>query len=356
MQLRRTHALLVVALAALPARADTGFTSKVQVYTDSDHTTVISPVVEAAADVTNDTSVSLGYLVDAVSSASVDVVSQASPNAMHDTRHQVSTGLTHVFNTVTVGLNYSLSMEHDYLSHTVGAQVSKDLFEKNSTVALGYGVSINTVGRSGDENFARSLDEHHLQLSWTQIMTPRYALQFTYELGYDAGYQASPYRFVPIRQSADAVPDVWVPETDPDSRVRNAFVIAANHAVGTTDSIQGDYRFYFDDWGIQSHTIGARYFTKLGKDVELRLRERFYTQNGASFYQSIYMAPAKYTTFDRELSPLWSETFGGKLMYAFTPHLEGELKLDLFYYSYSDFLPLQSRTGANIGSGVTLTY
>ena len=38
----------------------------------------------------------------------------------------------------------------------------------------------------------------------------------------------------------------------------------------------------------------------------------------------------------------------------FAPHVEGELKVDLFYYSYSDFAPLQSRTGTNAGLGVSL--
>jgi hypothetical protein len=37
-------------------------------------------------------------------------------------------------------------------------------------------------------------------------------------------------------------------------------------------------------------------------------------------------------------------------------HVEAELKADLFYYSYVDFAPLASRTGANLGLGVSLTY
>jgi len=64
----------------------------------------------------------------------------------------------------------------------------------------------------------------------------------------------------------------------------------------------------------------------------------------------------QYMAFDRELSSLWSETFGAKLSYLFTPHLEGELKVDLFYYSYAEFLPLASRTGTNAGLGLALTY
>ena len=361
MQLRRikdhriARALAIACVAVAPARADTGFTSKVQVYADSDRTQVVSPVVDARADVAADTSVSLGYLVDVVSSASVDIVSQASPRTMHDTRHQVSLGLGHVFDTITAHGAYSFSKENDYLSHTLDASLSDELFDKNTTLALGYGISLNSVGRSGDLNFSRSLTVQHVSASWTQLVSPHVATQVTYELGDASGYQASPYRFVPVRPRLDAAPSFWVPETDPDTRWRHAIVVGANRALDS-GSVQGDYRFYLDTWGIASHTLGARYFSSLTKHLELRLRERFYTQGAASFYQNLYTMATKYITYDRELSPLWSETIGGKLSYGFTEHIEGELKLDVFYYHYGDFAPLQSRTGANVGLGVGLTY
>ena len=79
-------------------------------------------------------------------------------------------------------------------------------------------------------------------------------------------------------------------------------------------------------------------------------------QNAASFYQASYASPAMYMANDREMSPLWSETLGGKLSYAFNRHVEVEGKLDLFYYHYSDFPALASRTGGNVGLGVALTY
>jgi hypothetical protein len=145
-------------------------------------------------------------------------------------------------------------------------------------------------------------------------------------------------------------------ETDPDSRWKHALVAGYNHAVGVDSAVQFDYRIYHDTWGILSHTIGARFITNLSKRLELRLRERFYTQDAASFYQNNYTAPQQYMAFDREMSPLWSETIGAKLSYRFTASFEGELKTDFFYYSYSDFAPLTSRIGTNTGIGVALTY
>jgi Protein of unknown function (DUF3570) len=348
--------LLVLAAIAGTSRGDTGFVSKVQVYADSDHTTVISPLVQGTADVSPDTSVTLGYVADVVTSASVDIVSQASATTIHDTRQQASTALSHTIGSLKLHGGYSYSHENDYLSNSFNAGIDQELFDKNSTLTLGYSLNLNTVGRRGDENFSRSLDNHGLSASWTQIVTPMWVAQFTYELGYASGFQSSPYRFVPIRAQPDAAPEMWVMETDPDTRFRHAVVLGVNHALGDDSSIQADYRFYLDTWGITSHTVGLRYFTRLTKDLELRLRERFYTQGTASFYQESYSAVQKYITFDRELSSLWSETFGAKLSYLFTPHIEGELKVDLFYFSYAEFLPLASRTGTNTGIGLALTY
>ena len=340
-------------LVAGAASADTSFISKVQVYTDSDHTTVISPVVEAQTDVTPTTTVNLGYLVDVVTSASVDIVTQASATTIHDTRHQVSAGVAQTLGDYGLRAGYSFSRENDYLSHTIDGSVTRDVDDKNTQLGLGYGVSFNTVGRADDVNFSRSMTNQHVAASITQVIGPHLIGQLTYELENESGYQASPYRFVPVGGLAN--PTYWVPETDPDSRTRNALVVGLNQAVGE-GSIQGDFRIYHDTWGITSETIGARYYVKLSRATELRLRERFYTQNAASFYQSTYTSAQEFMAFDRELSPLWSETFGAKLMHALTPHLEGELKADLFYYNYSDFVPLKSRTGANLGIGVSVTY
>ncbi len=352
----RLQLTIAAALVAVTARADTGFESKIQVYADSDHTQVVSPLVQARADVTPTTGVSLGYVADAVSSASVDVVTQASPTTIHDLRHQVSGGVSHIFGELVAKLDYSFSREHDYLSHTLGAGVERTLFDKNTTLGVGYGLSLNTVRRANDINFERALDVQTVNATWTQLVSPRVATQVTYELAHAAGLQSSPYRFVPVRTTMDAAPDFWVAETDPDTRWRHALVLAINRAVGEDSAVQGDYRIYHDTWGITSHTLGARYFVNLSQRLELRLRHRFYVQNGATFYEPLYQTTAKYMTIDRELSPLWSETLGGKLSYQVAQHVEAELKVEGFYYHYSDFPLLQSRTGANVGVGVALTY
>ncbi|MCE9573248.1 MAG: DUF3570 domain-containing protein [Deltaproteobacteria bacterium] len=347
---------LGVLVTTAAAHADTGFVSKLQVYSDSDRTTVVSPMVSATADLDPNTGASIGYVADVVSSASIDIVSQASPTTIHDTRHQLSLGGNHTSGDWTGRVGYSFSTENDYRSNTGSLGIEKTFDDKNTTIGAGYNLSLNRVGRADDMNFSRDLTVQSLTFSWTQVISPRTATQVTYELGDASGFQASPYRFVPVRAAVTDAPMYTVAETDPDQRYRHAIVGAINHAVGKHGSVQADYRLYHDTWGITSNTLGLRYFVDLSSRVELRLRSRLYQQNGTSFYQSNYATTLKYMTIDRELSPLWSETVGGKLMLKFGARAEAELKMDLFYYHYADFPALQSRTGANIGLGVSIDY
>jgi len=352
--------LPVVAAIALAgagrATAQTDFTAKLQVYADDDHTTVVSPVVHAAAEVGDNDQVSLGYLADVVTSASVDIVSQASATTIHDVRHQVSATEAHTIGTLIATAGYTYSVEADYQSHGLSAGVTKGFFDKDTTIGVGYALSLDTVGRAGDHNFARGLTVHSATASLTQVLSRRLVAQVSYELGYAEGFQASAYRFVPVMPDPGGTPMGFVPETDPDTRFRHAGVIGANLFLPSDSSVQADYRIYHDTWGITSHTIGARYFVNLGPRIELRLRSRLYLQNGASFYQARYGDFMQYMTVDRELSPLWSETLGAKLTFAVTERLDAEAKLDGFYYHYDDFPALASRLGLNAGLGLQLHY
>ncbi len=354
---------LIVALVAAAslttsaaAHAQSSFESKLQVYADDDHTQVISPVIEGHAELGEHDTLDAGYLVDAVTSASIDVVSQASPTTIHDVRHQANVSGAHRFEDTTARAGYTYSTENDYDSHNLNVGLQRTFDGKNTTFAAGYGISVNTVGMVDDRTFGRDLTIHRVTTSWTQIVTPRLATQLGYELAVAHGFQASPYRFVPVRTSDGAAPEMWVPEADPDDRVRHAVVVGANRHLAGSGALQGDYRIYRDTWGITSHTIGARWFVDLTDDVELRLRSRFYVQDGASFYRARYDRLERYMTVDRELSAMWSETVGGKLMWKLGERLEAEAKLDGFYYRYAEFPALVSRVGMNAGLGLTLTY
>src|SRR5262249_26339757 len=149
--------------------------------------------------------------------------------------------------------NYIYSTENDYESHNINIGFSQDLFEKNSTLALGYSYAYNNVGRAGDQIFHERLQVHGIGASWTQVFTRKTIGQLSYSFAYNDGYQASPYRFVSIFAADDYTVIGKVREQDPAQRYRHAFVAALNQHIGEDSAFQADYRLYFDNWGIAAH-------------------------------------------------------------------------------------------------------
>ncbi|MGZ3425832.1 MAG: DUF3570 domain-containing protein [Polyangia bacterium] len=358
MQLR-TFVLAVVALVATRASADDSFVAKTQIYTDSDHTTVVSPLAALSRDAWKGGTLSASYVADVVSSASIDVVSNATAR-MNDFRSEITAGLVQKLRNTTLTGSYVYSIENDYQSHNVELGFAQDLFEKNSTLAFGATLSANDVYRTGDQSFHRKLTVAGLSASWTQVLNRATIAQLSYSFSYGSGYWASPYRFVRIETPDLAAIEFKVPETEPNERFRHAAVIGLNRHVGSDSSLQGDYRFYADNWGILSHTIQLRYFVTW-KDVTLRLRERFYYQSGASFFRPHYTAATlqPFVTADRELSTFWSNVAGFKISWRLPwvhRALELEAKVDYFHFGYVNFALLASRDGADIEAGLNVIY
>jgi hypothetical protein len=352
---------LAVLLVAAPSRGDNAFTAKTQVYTDNDHTTVVSPLVALSRDAWSGGTLSASYVADIVSSASVDVISNATSH-MTDFRSEITAGLAQKLHLTTLTASYVYSVENDYSSHNVDLGLAQDLFDKNSTLSFGYSLSLNSVGRTGDQAYHDSLLVTGAGASWTQVLDKKTIAQLSYSFSYNNGLQSSPYRFVRF-ENDDGTTALKHQETDPRLRYRHAAVIALNRHLFSDSSLQGDYRFYDDSWGVQAHTVQLRYFVTFKGDVTLRLRERFYYQTDASFFRSHYfvdngVAPA-YFTADRELSKFWSNLIGVKVSWRLPwvhRALELEAKVDYFHFGYLDFALLSSRDGVNIEGGLNVLY
>src|SRR5205823_872371 len=137
------------------------------------------------------------YVADVVSSASIDVVSNATKH-MEDFRSEITAGVTQKIRATALAAAYIYSVEHDYSSHNANLNLARDLFQRNTTLSLGLTFADNAVGRSGDQAFHRQLLVFGLSAGWTQTFAPKTIGQLSYTFSYADGYQASPYRFVRI--------------------------------------------------------------------------------------------------------------------------------------------------------------
>jgi hypothetical protein len=354
--LARAFAFAPALALATGARADDAFTAKTQVYADSDHTTVVSPLVAISRDAWRGGTLSASYVADVVSSASIDVISNATKH-MEDFRSEITAGLSQKLKATSLSASYIYSVEHDYSSHNVTFNLAQDLFQRNTTLALGFTFADNAVGRTGDQAFQRSLLVYGLSGTWTQTYTPNTIGQLSYTFSYADGYQASPYRFVRV-EALDGTTMFRVPETDPNQRYRHAFVYGINRHLFTDSAIQADLRYYFDNWGVQSVTAQVRYLVNF-KDVTLRFRGRYYFQTAADFYQPHYTDLQPFMTVDRELSKFHSFLVGAKISWRLPwvhRALALEAKGDFFYYDYLNFALLASRIGGTAELGLNVIY
>ena len=108
------------------------------------------------------------YYVDMISSASIDVVTTASPYT--EEREEISVGLDYLHGKTFMGLAYTNSEESDYSANAVRFGISQDFFGDLTTLGISYagagtkcGATVTTSSGRGQtaELSSRSLADHH---------------------------------------------------------------------------------------------------------------------------------------------------------------------------------------------------
>lgn len=309
-------------------RAETG----VRFFADDLDTTVWTPHAGVGAQVPGEVELDLTYEADIISSASVDVVTAATPT-MSEVRHEI--GLQAARESLLTDLDgraaYVYSVENDTESHTGVLGATRGWSNDVAMIGAQYALSYNHTGVAGEPRSDwREYWAHALDLTLTLTLDAR----TEGELGYSGyvvhGYQANPYRRVPVLQGDSLRFARWVEERVPDLRVRNAGVVRLRRAIGDRWVAQAEYRLYVDDWGVIGHTGTLEGSVELSDGVAIHARERTAWEGGASFYQESYREELRYLTRDRRLSPHLS-TMGGlslRLTFFEVPAL-GEVRVDL---------------------------
>lgn len=367
LMLARALAALAV-LAPGAAGADSRAASWTEIYTDNDRVTVVSQQVGARADVHEKVELDATYDVDVISAASIDVVTAASPRGYTEVRHGLTLGGRYQpVQGTRVGLHYRPSWEPDYESHGLALSLSREWLERRLTSLLDYRINFDSVGRLGDDRrFWRGLTTHAVGAGLGWVLTAHTVVDLLYELQVRDGFQASPYRFVPLFRADEDTPLAMLPEAVPTHRLTQAVALRVRHAFSPVWFTSASYRFYFDDWGLRSHTAAAKLERTFVEDrLILALSLRGYDQSAARFYQAHYEAPAgsapQYRVLDKVLASSWS--FLGSVLgeYRLGPYgpldrLFLSLKLAVLEQHFRDF-PLLPVRRAFIGSlGVSAEF
>ena len=288
------------------------------------------------------------YYVDMVSSASIDVITTASPYT--EERKQWSLGMDYLRGNTTMRVGYTSSHESDYDAETISFSVSQDMFGDMTTLTLSYALADDQVGRSDDPTFERDLDRQIYGIGLTQILTKNLISTLNFETITDEGFMNNPYRSVRYFDSGSALGYSFEPELYPNTRTSNALGIRARYFLPYRAAIEGEYRFFTDTWDIVGHTASLTYVQPWG-DWTFTGKFRFHDQTGAHFYSDLF-SQSEVTNFrgrDKELSPLTSYTFKIKAAYTFLSESQswGFIKkgsvtasLDMLHVDYDNFSDL----------------
>ncbi len=296
------------------------------------------------------------YYVDMVSSASIDVITTASPYT--EERKQWSLGMDYLRGNTTMRVNYTESIESDFDAKTVSLSVSQDMFGDLTTLTLTYALGDDLVRKSDDPTFERPLDRQIYGVGVTQILTKNLIAALNVETITEEGYLNNPYRSV---RYFDPTTGGYLFEGElyPNTRTSNAVGLRARYFLPYRAAIEGEYRFFIDTWDIESHTAAVSYIHPWG-DWTFTGKYRYYDQTGAHFYRDLF-ARSEETNFrgrDKELSPLTSHTVmlqaayeflsdDGNDTFGFIKRAKVTASINMLTVDYHDFSDLTA--GAPIG-------
>jgi uncharacterized protein DUF3570 len=271
--------------------------------------TVDGPSVLVRKKFGDNISAAYNYYVDMISSASVDVVTQASP--YKETRTQNSLTIDALHGKSTYNAGYINSKEPDYKAQTAFASISQDMFGDLTTVTFGYTRGWDKVGERGTTRNDPA-DHHAWNVGVTQVLTRNLLLDAMYEATNSQGYLANPYRQARFLDPTEPLGYGYEAQVYPKTRSGNAGSMVLKYYLPWRASVSGTYRYYSDTWGIRAQTGDLAYTQPVLRDWTFDAHARYYHQNHADFYSDLYpySNSQNYVARDRELATFDSLVYG----------------------------------------------
>ena len=321
---------------------------------DGGGVTVTGPALLVRKSVGDSVSLSGRYYVDTISSASIDVITTASPYT--DKREEFQAGIDYLHGNTLMGVSVSSSKESDYLADTFNLNVSHDLFEGLTTVSMGYSQGYDTIQpiNSTDQH---DINRYKYRLGLSQVLTPTVLLGVSYEGIAEEGYLNNPYRYA--RVLGAFVPEVYPGTHDSQAlavRIMKGFS-SDTRSVG--ESARADYRYYRDNWGISSNTLLLAYQRYFANRWLGEVHYRFYQQSAASFYSDNFANEMTYMARDKELSAFQSNSLGVKASwqlpsgnYFFIDRMSLNFAYDYIAFDYDNFTDVRTGQLYSFGANV----
>ncbi|MFT6188927.1 MAG: hypothetical protein ACJAW8_001571 [Oleispira sp.] len=212
------------------------------------------------------------------------------------------------FSEGTAGGLLAVSKENDYQSVAFGLDGTLNILDKQTTLVGSFSVSNDELSPTdADLSVARSEADGRKKRSFSlyegisQVIDKYRTLQAGIGFTQLTGYLSDPYKFEDRR---------------PESRDQITFSVQYKQYANVLDgaALHSNYRYYYDDWGIASHTIDLKWAQSLNLGKFRLIASpllRYYSQEKADFY-SLQQTPAagELNSSDYRLSSYGAFTMG----------------------------------------------
>jgi hypothetical protein len=251
----------------------------------------------------------------------------------------------------------SVSSEYDYFSLGFGGGITKLFNNKNSEISLKGNAYLDTwqpiypiefrdnlptvydqtgaVSNLYNPNFiswtSKARNSFSASVSFSQVINKKSHFSVFFDVLQQQGQLSSPYhrmyfadkdnfyvgdpQFIPNYQSetnkgayqlADAI------EKLPDTRFKLPFGLRYNYYLNETVSFRTYYRFYTDNWDVQSHTASIEIPFKVSSKFTLFPMYRYYTQTKSKYFApyETHLSTEKFFTSDFDLSDFDAHQYG----------------------------------------------
>lgn len=174
----------------------------------------------------------------------------------------------------------SYSHEKDYRAAALGVERAQAL---SNALTLGYGASyshdeidpVDAAIYQRPDHETKHTTSAYASLAW--VLDKTSVLQAGLQLNLHEGYNSDPYKRVFIATRTFA-------ERRPDERGQAAALVRYRHAFGADAALHLDYRYAWDTWGLNSHTVEVAWYQSVGQGWRLVPGLRWYVQHQARFY------------------------------------------------------------------------
>ncbi len=361
------------------------FDSAFLVYSEVDRVSATEAIIAGTKTFDNDEVLSLKLTVDVLTGASANgaiaqpraqTFTRPSGNGQYvtpagetplddtfkDTRVQVNGQWAQpLSDNITGSVGGHLSKEYDYLSLGVNGNLAYDFNKKNTTISMGLSYFQDTytpeggipkphssmlVGDSSspewDTEFAKTRigdsddkSTADILVGVTQVINRRMITAFNYSYSMVDGYLTDPFKVVSVLNTQGLAQD-YIYESRPDSRVKQSTFMQAKYNFDDSllnTVVDVSYRYMWDDWGINSHTIDTRFTIPVGAASYIEPHIRYYQQSEADFYQPYIIgdqAPIGFVSADYRIGEMTAVTVGAK--YGVVLNGGNELSFRLEYY------------------------